>query len=101
MTWSDKQVNVSHETAYQGDAPTDYTVEPTPEAELHNTGAGSLVQKQGVPDSYTEHNDKLSADIKAAHTAAEANRQATVDAQEAADAWRKGFTPSPKVLAQQ
>jgi len=43
MTWSDKQVNVSHETAYQGDAPTDYTVEPTAEADLHNSG--SLVQR--------------------------------------------------------
>jgi hypothetical protein len=46
-------------------------------------------------------NGKLSADIKAAHTAAEATRQAAVDAQETADAWRSGFTPSPAALAQQ
>jgi|TARA_B110000285_G_scaffold94342_1_gene107714 hypothetical protein len=32
--------------------------------------------------------------VKTAHSAAEAARQAAVNAQEAADAWRKGSTPN-------
>jgi hypothetical protein len=43
MTWSDKQANVSHEVAYQGDTAPDYLVEPYTDAELK--GPGSLVQR--------------------------------------------------------
>ena len=58
------------------------------------------VNRSEIPDGYTVNNDKLAASIKATHTAAEAARQAAVDAQEAADAWRAGFTPSPPAFAQ-
>jgi hypothetical protein len=55
------------------------------------------MQQREIPDSYTVHNGVLSDSIKKTHTDAETARQANVDAQAAADAWRAGFTPSPPV----
>jgi soluble cytochrome b562 len=54
----------------------------------------SLSQHRAVPDGYTFNYGNLETSIKDAHTAAEAARQAAVNAQEAADAWRKGSTPN-------
>jgi len=42
--WSDGNFDATHEVDYPADAPADYTVEPTAEADLHNSGA--LVQKR-------------------------------------------------------
>jgi len=47
-----------------------------------------------IPDGQTVHTDNLKASIKAEHNAAETRRQDAIDAQEAADAWRAGRTPS-------
>jgi len=52
------------------------------------------MQRQAIPDGYTFNNGVLSDSIKKAHTDAETARQASVDAQEASDAWRKGSTPN-------
>jgi hypothetical protein len=41
--WSDGNFDASNEVAYPLDSPTDYVVEPTAEADLHNSG---LVQKR-------------------------------------------------------
>ena len=60
----------------------------------------SLNQRRAIPDGYTFNYGNLETSIKDTHTAAEAARQAAVNAQEAADAWRKGSTPnSGPVLA--
>ena len=65
-------------------------------ATLVFVGAIKVNNNRGeIPDSYTVHNDALSASIKSTHKAAESARQAAIDAQEAADAWRAWFTPSP------
>jgi hypothetical protein len=61
----------------------------------------ALMQQREVPDSYTVHNGVLSDSIKKTHTDAETARQATVDVQAAADAWRTGYTPSPPVSLNQ
>jgi len=47
-----------------------------------------------IPDGQTVHTDNLKASIKTEHNAAETRRQDAIDAQEAADAWRAGRTPS-------
>jgi hypothetical protein len=50
---------------------------------------------QGDKDQgYALNYDTMADAVKTAHSAAEAARQAAVNAQEAADAWRKGTTPS-------
>jgi len=54
----------------------------------------AAMQRQANPDGYTFNNGVLSDSIKKAHTDAETARQASVDAQEASDAWRKGSTPN-------
>ena len=54
----------------------------------------SLNQHRAIPDGYHFNFDNLKDSIKAAHDAAEAARVAAVNAQEAADAWRKGSTPN-------
>jgi hypothetical protein len=63
--------------------------------------APSLMQVREIPDSYTVHNGVLSDSIKKAHTDAETKRQSDVDAQQKADTWRNGFTPSPPVSLNQ
>jgi hypothetical protein len=60
------------------------------EASFVSVSVGSA----GVPDSYHENNDALATSIKKTHNEAEMYRQDQVDAQEDADAWRKGTTPS-------
>jgi hypothetical protein len=52
------------------------------------------MQRKANPDGYTFNNGILSDSIKKAHTDAETARQASVDAQEASDTWRKGSTPN-------
>lgn len=42
--WSEGNFDASNEVAYPADSPADYVVEPTAEADLHNSGA--LVQKR-------------------------------------------------------
>ena len=42
--WSEGNFDATHEVDYPADAPADYTVEPTAEADLHNSGA--LVQRR-------------------------------------------------------
>ena len=59
------------------------------------------MQVREIPDSYTVHNGVLSDSIKKTHTDAETARSADVAAQAAADAWRKGYTPSPPVALMQ
>ena len=54
----------------------------------------TLSQHRAIPDGYTFNFDNLETSIKDTHTAAEAARTAAVNAQEAADAWRKGSTPN-------
>ena len=54
----------------------------------------AAMQKSAIPDGYTFNNGVLSDHIKKTHTDAETARQASVDAQEASDAWRKGWTPN-------
>ena len=54
----------------------------------------TLSQHRAIPDGYTFNYGNLETSIKDTHTAAEAARQAAVNAQEAADAWRKGSTPN-------
>merc|ERR1712086_207796 len=54
----------------------------------------SLHQHRAIPDGYHFNYDNLETSIKDTHTAAEAARNAAVNAQEAADAWRKGSTPN-------
>lgn len=50
---------------------------------------------QGDKDQgYALNYDTMADAVKTAHSAAEAARQAAVNAQEAADAWRKGSTPN-------
>ena len=52
---------------------------------------------QGVDrrdQSFADAFDKMANTIKTTHNTAEQYRQDTVDAQENADAWRKGTTPS-------
>jgi hypothetical protein len=49
MAWNDKNIEATHEVAYQGNSPTDYVVEPTKEADLHFSG---LMQKR----SFTQGN---------------------------------------------
>ena len=51
-----------------------------------------MSQHRAIPDGYTFNFDNLETSIKNTHDAAEAARTAAVNAQEAADAWRKGFT---------
>ena len=53
-----------------------------------------LSQRRAIPDGYHFNYDNLETSIKDTHSAAEAARQAAVNAQEAADAWRKGSTPN-------
>ena len=53
-----------------------------------------LSQRRAIPDGYHFNYDNLETSIKDTHTAAEAARNAAVNAQEAADAWRKGATPN-------
>jgi hypothetical protein len=53
-----------------------------------------LSQRRAIPDGYTFNYGNLETSIHDTHTAAEASRQAAVNAQEAADAWRKGATPN-------
>jgi len=53
-----------------------------------------LNQRRAIPDGYTFNFDNLKDSIKNTHDTAEAARQAAVNAQEAADAWRKGSTPN-------
>jgi soluble cytochrome b562 len=57
-------------------------------------GLESLAQQKAIPDGYHHNYDILSDNILQTHTAAEESRQAAVNAQEAADAWRKGTTPN-------
>merc|ERR1712086_583706 len=57
-------------------------------------GNGSLAQRRAIPDGYTFNFDNLKDSIKTAHDTTETNRNAAVDAQEAADQWRKGSTPN-------
>jgi hypothetical protein len=52
------------------------------------------MQKSAIPDGYTFNSGVLSDHIHKTHTDAETARQASVDAQEASDAWRKGWTPN-------
>ena len=52
------------------------------------------VQRGAIPDGYTYNNGVLSDSIHKTHTDAETARAAAVDAQEKADAWRKGSTPN-------
>jgi len=59
-----------------------------------NSGPVVLSEGRAIPDGYHFNFDNLEASIKAAHDAAEAARVAAVNAQEAADAWRKGTTPN-------
>ena len=61
-----------------------------------------LTQHRAIPDGYTYNFENLKDSIKKTHTEAEKKRQDTVDAQEHADAWRYGWTPSsgPLVLNQ-
>ena len=54
----------------------------------------SLTQRRAIPDGYHFNYDNLETSIKDTHSAAEAARQSAVNAQEAADAWRKGSTPN-------
>ena len=49
---------------------------------------------RAIPDGYTHNFENLKDSIKKTHTDAEMKRQDTVDAQEHADAWRAGWTPS-------
>lgn len=61
-----------------------------------------MSQHRAIPDGYTFNYENLKDSIKKTHTDAEMKRQDTVDAQEHADAWRYGWTPSsgPVVLNQ-
>jgi hypothetical protein len=52
------------------------------------------MQRGAIPDGYTFNNGVLSDSIKKTHTDAETARQASVDAQQASDAWRAGSTPN-------
>lgn len=54
----------------------------------------TLSQHRAIPDGYHFNFDNLKNSIHDTHTAAEAARVAAVNAQEAADAWRKGSTPN-------
>jgi len=54
----------------------------------------ALSQRRAIPDGYHFNYDNLETSIKDTHSAAEAARQSAVNAQEAADAWRKGSTPN-------
>jgi hypothetical protein len=47
---------------------------------------------RAIPDGYTLNNNVLSNSILDTHTNAENVRKAAVDKQEAADAWRNGWT---------
>ena len=54
----------------------------------------AAMQTGAIPDGYTFNNGVLSDHIHKTHTDAETARQASVDAQEASDQWRKGWTPN-------
>ena len=56
----------------------------------------TLVQRQDPTsaDNYVARVDGMKDATKSQHTAYEVNRQAAIDAQEKADAWRDGFTPN-------
>jgi len=56
------------------------------------TYAQSLGQMRAIPDGYTHNNKVLADSILDTHTNAETVRKAAVDKQEAADAWRNGWT---------
>merc|ERR1711937_852273 len=57
-------------------------------------GLESLAQSRAIPDGYHYNYNNLEASILKAHTEAEAARQAAIDKQAAADAWRDGVTPN-------
>merc|ERR1719327_876228 len=61
---------------------------------LVNNISATEINRRAVPDGYTFNFGNLETSIKNTHDAAEAARQAAVNAQEAADAWRKGSTPN-------
>jgi len=50
------------------------------------------MQRREIPDGYTHNNKVLSDSILKTHTDAETARQASVDKQQASDAWRNGWT---------
>jgi hypothetical protein len=60
---------------------------------ISNTSAISIEKHaRAIPDGYTFNNGVLSDSIHKAHTDAETTRQASVDAQQASDVWRNGYT---------
>merc|ERR1719331_2802953 len=61
---------------------------------LVNNISAAQIERRAIPDGYHFNYDNLETSIKNTHDAAEASRQAAVNAQEAADAWRKGSTPN-------
>merc|ERR1719446_1720350 len=61
---------------------------------LVNNISAVEINRRAIPDGYTFNYDNLETSIKDTHDAAEAARTAAVNAQEAADAWRKGSTPN-------
>jgi soluble cytochrome b562 len=61
---------------------------------LVNNISASQISRKAIPDGYHFNYDNLETSIKNTHDAAEAARVAAVNAQEAADAWRKGSTPN-------
>merc|ERR1719460_3503927 len=61
---------------------------------LVNNISAVEIDRRAIPDGYHFNYDNLETSIKNTHDAAEAARTAAVNAQEAADAWRKGSTPN-------
>merc|ERR1740127_214174 len=61
---------------------------------LVNNVSAVEIDRRAIPDGYTFNYGNLETSIKDTHDAAEAARQAAVNAQEAADSWRKGSTPN-------
>merc|ERR1712167_330991 len=61
---------------------------------LVNNISAASIERRAIPDGYHFNYDNLETSIKNTHDAAEAARTAAVNAQEAADAWRKGSTPN-------
>ena len=60
---------------------------------ISNTSAVSVQRMaRETPDGYTHNNKVLSDSILKTHTDAETARQASVDKQQASDAWRNGWT---------
>ena len=61
---------------------------------LVNNISAVEISRRAIPDGYHFNYDNLETSIKDTHSTAEAARQSAVNAQEAADAWRKGSTPN-------